>query len=128
EILESENIDDFKILKDFISKMKKLGVRIAIDDFGSGYSNFSYILQMQPDFIKIDGSIIKNIDSCKNSYKIAKSIAQFARRIDAKTIAEYIHSEEVYKKAKKLGIDAFQGFHFSEPAKTVIDINLKRDK
>lgn len=128
EILESENIDDFEILKDFVKKMKTLGVRIAIDDFGSGYSNFSYILQMKPDFIKIDGSIIKNIDHCQNSYNIAKSITQFAKRINAKTIAEYIHSKDVYDKAKKLKIDAFQGFYFSEPKKNVIDINLKKDK
>ena len=128
EILESENIDDFEILKDFVKKMKILGVRIAIDDFGSGYSNFSYILQMKPDFIKIDGSIIKNIDHCQNSYNIAKSITQFAKRINAKTIAEYIHSKDVYDKAKKLKIDAFQGFYFSEPKKNVIDINLKKDK
>lgn len=128
EILESENIDDFEILKDFVKKMKTLGVRIAIDDFGSGYSNFSYILQMKPDFIKIDGSIIKNIDHCQNSYNIAKSITQFAKRINAQTIAEYIHSKDVYDKAKKLKIDAFQGFYFSEPKKNVIDINLKKDK
>ena len=128
EILESENIDDFEILKDFIYKMKSLGVRIAIDDFGSGYSNFSYILEMQPDFIKIDGSIIKNIDHCKNSYNITKSIAQFAKKINAKTIAEYIHSKDVYTKAKKLKIDAFQGFYFSEPRKDIIDITFKKEK
>ncbi len=124
EILESENIDDFEILKKFIVQMKELGVKIAIDDFGSGYSNFSYILQMQPDYIKIDGSIIKNIDHCQNSYKIAKSIKEFAKRIGAKTIAEYIHSEAVYEKAKELGIDGFQGFYFSEPKESFYNENI----
>ncbi|MEA3288853.1 MAG: EAL domain-containing protein [Campylobacterota bacterium] len=117
EILESENIDDFNIVKDFILKVKALGVRIAIDDFGSGYSNFSYLLQMHPDFIKIDGSIIKNIDHDEGSNMIAKTIKTLTNNFGAKTVAEFIHNEEVYEKVKELGVDGFQGYYFSEPKK-----------
>jgi len=115
EIVESESINNFELVENFINQMKKIGVRIALDDFGSGYSNFSYLLKLKPDFIKIDGSIIKNIDNDKNSYLIALTITEFAKRLGIKTVAEYIHSEEVYKKAQDLDIDFFQGFYFSAP-------------
>jgi len=115
EIVESESINNFELVGDFITQMKQIGVRIALDDFGSGYSNFSYLLKLKPDFIKIDGSIIKNIDNDKNSYLIALTITEFAKRLGIKTVAEYIHSEAVYQKAQELDIDFFQGFYFSEP-------------
>jgi len=119
EILESENIDDFNIVKDFINKVKSMGVKIAIDDFGSGYSNFSYLAQLEPDFIKIDGSIIKLIDIDKSSYSIAKNITKFAQELGAKTVAEFIHNQDVHQKAKTIGVDAFQGFHLGEPQPVV---------
>jgi EAL domain-containing protein (putative c-di-GMP-specific phosphodiesterase class I) len=92
-----------------------MGVRIAIDDFGTGYSNFSYLLKLKPDYLKIDGSIIKNIDKDKNSEAIVEAIISFAKTLHVKTIAEFIHSKEVYDKCYKLGIDEFQGFYLGEP-------------
>lgn len=115
ELLESENIEDFNIVKSFIEKVKALGVKISIDDFGSGYSNFSYLIQLKPDFIKIDGSIVKKIDKDENSFAITKNIVEFAKKLGAKTIAEYVHSKEVYEKAKEIGVDAFQGFYLGKP-------------
>jgi len=88
---------------------------IAIDDFGSGYSNFSYLMEMKPDFIKIDGSIIKLIDTDKNSLLITQMISEFAKKLDIETIAEFIHNEAVYQKARELGVDEFQGFLLGEP-------------
>jgi len=115
EILEDESIKNYDLVKNFIDDVKKLGVKIAIDDFGSGYSNFSRILELNIDYIKIDGSIISTIDTNKNSYIVAQTITEFANKLSIKTIAEYIHSEDVYKKAKELGIDEFQGFLLAEP-------------
>lgn len=119
EILESESIDNFNIVKQFIQKMKSFGVRIALDDFGSGYSNFSYLLELQPDYIKIDGSLIKNIDRDVKSEYIVKSIAGFAKQMDIKTIAEFIHNENVYEKAKALNIYGYQGFFLGEPNENI---------
>jgi EAL domain-containing protein (putative c-di-GMP-specific phosphodiesterase class I) len=119
EIVESENIEDFTIVKEFISDMQKLGVKIAIDDFGSGYTNYSYLLQLKPDFLKIDGSIIKNIDTCEDSYIITQSIVDFANKLGIETVAEYIHSEEIYKLTKELNIDNFQGFFLNKPSSKV---------
>ncbi|MEA3289281.1 MAG: EAL domain-containing protein [Campylobacterota bacterium] len=119
EILESESIDDFEIVKNFISVMKKLNVSISIDDFGSGYSNFIYLTQLEPDFIKIDGSIIKSIDTDKRSYIITQTIVNFAKQLGIKTIAEFVHSKDVYDKLNLIGVDAYQGYYFSEPVSDI---------
>jgi len=115
EILEDESIENEPRVEKFIAKAKRLGIRIAIDDFGTGYSNFSYLLKLKPDYLKIDGSIIKNIDKDKNSEAIVAAIVSFAKTLHIKTIAEFIHSQEVYDKCHKLGVDEFQGFYLGEP-------------
>ena len=115
EILESEFIENFTVVKSFIKEMKSLGVRIALDDFGSGYSNFTYLLELNPDYLKIDGSLIKDIDSNDKSYAIVKTIVSFSQELGIKTIAEFIHSEDVYKKVIELKIDGHQGYFLGEP-------------
>ncbi|WP_024953792.1 GGDEF domain-containing phosphodiesterase [Sulfurospirillum arcachonense] len=115
EILEDENIENLERVENFIIKAKRLGVRIAIDDFGTGYSNFSYLLKLRPDYLKIDGSIIKNIDKDPNSEAIVKAIISFAKALEILTIAEFVHSKEVYDKCYELGIDEFQGFYLGKP-------------
>jgi len=115
EIVESEDIKDYDLLKSVIGKFRELGVRIAIDDFGSGFSNYAYILEIAPDYLKIDGSLIKKIDVDKDAYKLVSSIQTLASSLGIKTIAEYIHSKEVFDSVKGLNIDEYQGFYFSEP-------------
>jgi len=95
--------------------MKALGCRIAIDDFGTGYSNFAYLMQLNVDFIKIDGSLIKSIDHDLNSQIISHTIMDFAKQLDLKTVAEFIHNEEVMVYTQNMGIDFLQGFHLGEP-------------
>ncbi len=119
ELTESENIQDYEIIHRFILIVKELGAKVAVDDFGSGYSNFSHLLGLEPDYIKIDGSLIKDIVTNKNSFIIAKTIVEFAKELKIKTIAEYVHSEEVFDILKKIGVDEFQGFHFHEPIKEI---------
>jgi len=120
EILESESIDNFETVKGFIKDMKSLGVRIAIDDFGSGYSNFAYILEFEPDYLKIDGSIIKNIATDSKSFAIAKTIVQFADELKIKTIAEYVYNKEVYSKVQELGIFGKQGYYLGKPEPSLL--------
>ena len=121
EILESESIEDYERVVSFIELVKGLGSTIAIDDFGSGYSNFAYLLKLKPDYIKLDGSFIKNIHIDKNSYLIAQNLNNFAHKLGMKTIAEFVHSKEVFEVLKELGVDEFQGYYFSEP---LIDVKL----
>ncbi len=119
ELLENENIKDYEKVIFFINIVKKLGCKIAIDDFGSGYSNFAYLVRLDPDYIKIDGSLVKNIDSDETSYLIVKSINSFAHSLGIKSVAEYVHSKEVFDKLKDIGVDEYQGFYFSEPLKQI---------
>ncbi len=116
EIVESESIKDYGLLEEFLQKFKPYGVRVAIDDFGSGFSNFENIIRLNANYIKIDGSLIKNIDSDKNSLAIVKAIVQFAHTLGIKIIAEYVHSKEVLKVLEQFNIDEYQGFYFYEPS------------
>jgi len=116
ELLESEAIGDFKKVGRFIGEVSRYGAKIAIDDFGSGYSNFSYLTQINADYIKIDGSLIENIDVDDSSLIVVDTIVKFAKRLGIKTIAEYVHSSVVMDKVKELGIDYSQGFYIDEPS------------
>ena len=122
ELLESEAIQDFKKVDRFIGEVSRYGAKIAIDDFGSGYSNFSYLTKINADYIKIDGSLIENIDVDDASLIVVDTIVQFAKRLGIKTIAEYVHSSVAMDKVKELGIDYSQGFYIDEPS---LEIQLK---
>lgn len=115
EITESEGIENFNEVSAFIRDMQEKGCKIAIDDFGSGYSNFEYLIRMNVDYIKIDGSIIRNMDTDSNCRIVTETIVEFANRLGIKTIAEFVHSEEILSIAKSLGIDYGQGFYLGEP-------------
>ena len=117
EILESDNITNYEIFEEFIEKYRKKGIKIAIDDFGTGYSNFSHIMKIRPDYLKIDASLIKDIDTSKDSYELVKSIVAFSKELNMKTIAEFVHNKEVFELALGLGIEEFQGYYFSKPEK-----------
>ena len=119
EILESDYITDYTLLEEFIVKYREQGIQIAIDDFGTGYSNFAHILKIRPNYIKIDGSLIKNINTEKSSYELVKSIIDFSKALNIKVIAEFVHSAEVYKTVLELGVDEFQGFYLAEPANKI---------
>jgi diguanylate cyclase (GGDEF)-like protein len=119
EIVESEDITNIELALLFIEKLRELEVKIALDDFGSGYSNFINILKLSPDYIKIDGSLIKHIDTDKGNEELVKAVVQFCKKLKIKTVGEFIHCEDVYQKAKNLGIDEFQGFHLCEPQRSI---------
>ena len=119
ELVESDDLYHLPEIEEFIKMVKEMGAQIAIDDFGTGYSNFSYMMKIKPNYLKIDGSLIKNLDSDINAHKIVKTIVLFANELGIKTIAEFVHSKEIFEACKKLGIDEFQGYYFSEPKEQV---------
>ena len=102
-------IDQIKTLSDF-------GFKIAIDDFGVESSNYSRLLTVQADYLKIDGQFIQNVDRSRNSQIIVESIVDFAHKIGAKTIAEYVNSPSVYAKILELGVDYSQGYYIGKPS------------
>lgn len=115
EITESESIQNYEEIKEALQPFLALGCKLAIDDFGAGYSNFYHVFSLRPHFIKIDGSLIKNLDKDETAYSLVRSICQLAKDLGAKTVAEYVHNEVVWQKVKELGIDYAQGFYFSPP-------------
>lgn len=116
EILESDGIGNYGDVLHFIEKVKSFGCRIAIDDFGTGYSNFSHLLKLNVDFIKIDGSLIRYLAQDHTAFLVTKGIVQFARSMGIKTVAEYVHSEAVQDRVMELGIDFSQGEYFGMPS------------
>ena len=115
EILETEEIKNYDLLKEFIKKIKYYGAKIAIDDFGSGYSNFSHILELHVDYLKIDSSLVRNIKSNKNAYLITKTIIDFANSLRMKTIAEYVEDKESVDLLKEMGATYIQGYYIGRP-------------
>lgn len=115
EILESSAISNFDLLMEFIAKARKFGVKIAIDDYGADFSSLQNILNIHPDILKVDGSIVKYIVNDKSSYITLRFTTHGAQQLGMKVIAEYVASEEIFNAAKKIGVDLFQGYYFSEP-------------
>jgi len=120
EIVETEDIRNSEDVSLFLNEVKKLGVDIYIDDFGSGYANFDYLLKIQPNGIKIDGSLIKDILENENNQKIVKTIISFAKDVNIKTVAEFVENEEIFKYLINLGVDYFQGYYFSPPREDIV--------
>lgn len=115
EILESEGIENYDEVIEFITQVKALGAKIAIDDFGTGYSNFENILKLSVDYIKIDGSLIREITGNPRHHIIVETIIDFAQKIGAKTIAEFVSDEAIYNTIKKIGVDYSQGYFTGKP-------------
>ena len=116
EIVESEQIEDLDMINEFIFSLKKLGVLIAIDDFGSGFSNFDNIVKLDVDYVKLDGSLVSKIHDEK--YRIIlENMVKICRDLGIKTIAEYISDESILSLAKGIGVDYLQGYHLHKPEK-----------
>jgi diguanylate cyclase (GGDEF)-like protein len=115
EILESEEIGDFNAVQEFISLVNNLGCKVGVDDFGAGYSNFNMLVNLKIDYVKIDASLIKHIDT-NNDYKIiVGTIAEFTRKFGIATVAEFVCSQEIYDAVKELDITYSQGYYFDAP-------------
>jgi c-di-GMP phosphodiesterase len=115
EILESEGIENYDEVTRFIAQVKALGAKIAIDDFGTGYSNFENILKLGVDYIKIDGSLIREIALNPRHRIIVETIIDFAKKIDARTIAEFVSDEVIYNTIEEMGVDYSQGYFSGKP-------------
>ncbi|RLA71335.1 MAG: hypothetical protein DRG09_00565 [Epsilonproteobacteria bacterium] len=115
EIVESEQIQDIDMVNEFIFSLKKNGVMIAIDDFGSGFSNFDTIMNLDIDYVKLDGSLVSKIHDKK--YRIMlESMVKICHDLGIKTIAEYIYDESIMEAAIDIGVDYLQGYHLHQPS------------
>lgn len=118
ELLENISVEGSNDSIAQIKELKGMGFKIALDDFGSEKSNFSRLQELDVDYIKIDGVFIKEITTNQNSYRITKAIKSLANSLEAKVIAEFVHSQEVLDAVKELDIEYSQGYFFSTPIKS----------
>jgi diguanylate cyclase (GGDEF)-like protein/PAS domain S-box-containing protein len=110
EITESESISDINKSVEFINKMRELGIRFSLDDFGTGVSSFSYLRKLPVDYIKIDGQFVEKMTQDPVDYATVRSIQDVAKLLGKKTIAEFVEDSEVEGQLRALGVDYMQGF------------------
>ena len=116
ELLEYEVIEESSLIQERLLEIQSYGIQIALDDFGSGYANYTVFKTLPINILKIDGSLIKDIDKSELSFTITRSIVMLAQELNITTVAEFVHSESVLKIVKELGIDQAQGFHLAKPS------------
>ncbi len=120
EILESEDIERYAEVARFIGRFRRMGCKFSIDDFGVGYSNFFHVVELDFDFIKIDSSLIRDIDTNINAQVVVRSIIRFAGELGIETVAEGVSTAGVDKMIRQLGIDYAQGYLVGRPQATLL--------
>jgi len=122
EILEETSMSGNILATENLKKISELGYHLSIDDFGAQCSNFSQLGLHKYESIKIDGKFIKDIDENLQSQIITESILFFTGKVGFKTVAEFVHSKEIYEIIKSMGVDYAQGYYFGEPNPELIEI------
>ena len=120
ELLESENFSNKNRVKAFIDDIKSFGCRIAIDDFGSGFSNFTHLSEFDIDIVKIDGSLIREITTNEQHYKTVKAIMGLISELGVESVAEYVQDEPSAKLLSELGVTQAQGYYFGKPEEKIL--------
>ncbi len=115
EITESSALSQFSKAVRFIETVSAVGCRFALDDFGAGFSTFHWLRRLPVDYLKIDGSLIKNLANDQIDRSIVQSIAQVATSLRMKTIAEFVDGEETVKALQEIGVDYAQGYGLARP-------------
>ncbi|MDH5183851.1 MAG: EAL domain-containing protein [Gammaproteobacteria bacterium] len=115
EITETAAISNLGLAIGFINEVKRQGAFFALDDFGSGLSSFNYLKNLPVDYLKIDGSFVRDIDRDLISYTMVESICHVGRVMGLKMIAEFVENESILKKVEELGIDYAQGYGIHKP-------------
>lgn len=122
EITETAAIKNFQNCASFMNKFHSMGVQFALDDFGSGLSSFSYLKKFSIDYLKIDGSLVKDIVSSRLDQTMVSAIADIAKVLKVKTIAEYVENESILKKLIDMDIDFAQGYGIMKPQEVELEL------
>ncbi len=124
EITETIAITNLKKAAELINKLKLIGCRFALDDFGSGMSSFAYLKALPVDYVKIDGAFIQEITENAIALEMVESIKRIAAVMGIQTIAEFVETEEIYQKLQSLGVDYVQGYAIAKPC--ALDISSQK--
>lgn len=115
EIVESQELVNIDETNRIFEKFKSGGAKISIDDFGAGFSNFDYLMNIRADYLKIDASIVKRVEDDESSREIIASIVSLGRHSGMKTVAEFISNKNIAREIALLGVDYGQGYYFGKP-------------
>jgi EAL domain-containing protein (putative c-di-GMP-specific phosphodiesterase class I) len=115
EIVESEEIKDYEYIKGFADRIHEYGGKIAIDDFGSGFSNILHVLRIDADYIKIDGNIVRTMPEEPRCRDFIEFMNGWCKRMGKQLICEYVENEEIQQIMKDIGVAYSQGYYFSKP-------------
>lgn len=115
ELLETAEVSNYQAVSTFIQRVKQHGCKIAIDDFGSGYSNFTHVMSLDIDYLKIDGSLIRQIHTDPTSQHLLTAITGLAAKMHIKTIAEFVESADILHTVRQFGIHYAQGYYIGKP-------------
>lgn len=115
EITETAAIANLRSATKLIKDLKSIGCKFALDDFGSGLSSFGYLKNLKVDYLKIDGSFIKDIDKDSTDLAMVQSINSIGHVMGLKTIAEFVESETILEKLRDIGVDYVQGYYIDRP-------------
>jgi diguanylate cyclase (GGDEF)-like protein len=115
ELTETAALDDFDETARFVSNLREMGCKVAIDDFGAGYTSFRNLQMLRVDMVKIDGSYVKGLVQSPDNQIFVRTLVDLAKNFNLKTVAEWVGSDEEAALLESFGVDYFQGFHFGEP-------------
>jgi EAL domain-containing protein (putative c-di-GMP-specific phosphodiesterase class I) len=115
EITEHAPISNYLDFRNALKPLRKLGMRLAVDDVGSGYSSFQHVVELEADIIKLDISLTQNINSSPRKYLLAKALCAFSKAINGGIVAEGVETLEELEALRELGVDAVQGYFIGHP-------------
>ncbi|HEX7037467.1 MAG TPA: DUF1631 family protein [Pseudomonadales bacterium] len=117
EITETAAIANLDNAREFMNRMKIIGCRFSLDDFGTGLSSYSYLRNLPVDYVKIDGVFVKDIVDNPGDYAVVRSINEIGHYMGKQTIAEFVESDAVLERLREIGVDYVQGYHIEKPTR-----------
>lgn len=126
EITERDTVKSLAVLERFLNDLKADGFKLAIDDFGSGFSSFHYLRRFPIDYLKIEGDFIANMLNSEKDHTFVTSIRSLAREMGITVVAEYVESAEVLDELVKLEIQCAQGYYIGRPARDLLPVDWQR--
>jgi diguanylate cyclase (GGDEF)-like protein/PAS domain S-box-containing protein len=116
EITETAAVADLAAARGLMNQMRKMGCSFALDDFGTGFSSLRYLKQLPVDYVKLDGSFIRNLPNSNDDQILVKAMAEVARGFGKRTIAEFVETGDVLPFLREYGVDLAQGYFVGRPA------------
>jgi EAL domain-containing protein (putative c-di-GMP-specific phosphodiesterase class I) len=124
EVTETAACEQMAKAAEFIARIRQLGCQISLDDFGVGFSSFSYLKNLHVDILKIDGSFIRDIIKSRDDQLFVKALVDVARGMGIRTVAEFVETAGTVELLRRLGVDYVQGYYVGRPGKAISKFKL----